>query len=121
MLTFTSEARAQAAKDAVWVNYIRQKAAEGDNLVGLADDPKTSAQVAAMADAEVKNLLIYGFRGARPQKDISGGASGWASHLKVYNQDLWFMEEPPQELMAGVENYSIQAFDPNWLDPNLNP
>jgi hypothetical protein len=121
MLTFTSEAFAIAAREKVWANYVRKIAAEGDGRVGLENTPYTSAQVEALSDSEVKNLKVYGFRSSA-EKDVANGLTeSWDIYLKVYDQNLWFMSEPPAELMTGVENYSIQALNPEWFDPNLNP
>ena len=48
------------------------------------------------------------------QKTIS-----WTSVTKVYNQQLFYIQKPPQALLAGVAGTVEQEFKDTWQEPIL--
>ena len=114
-LIFGNEESGLAAKKKIWVNRVREKSLEGDNLVGDYSVNYTAAEVAAMDDETVYGLDIYGKVGEKLSTQTKGSEE-WAELNKCSEIDQWYMRKPPEEFLAGVIGFMEQDFDLEWQE-----
>lgn len=118
MITFTTEQEALDAKNQIWINFIRDKASQGDGLVGLLNDPYTTKQVEALSDDKAKDLVIYGYKNGKELVITEGFTTAWADYGKAFEQELCYMQKPDVKFMTGVTGHTEQDFNSDWLDPS---
>ncbi len=111
MLTCTTKTAMDSVLKQLWINYIKVKHAEDKNLVGNGTIEYDS--LSDFTDDQIATLKIYGVKNGVIQK-ILGITTQYDNANKANNLDLWYIEEPPLELMTGVINYSIQSYNSEW-------
>ena len=115
-LTFTSESKAIAAQRQIWINEIKKRASEGENLVGTGEVHYTD--LSGLTNEQISQLKIYSKRNGNEDVDPSLiGTEGYAEVKKAFELDKWHIPKPSEDLMEGVVDYAIEPYDANWEEP----
>ncbi len=118
-LVFDTESAAQTAADTIYANMVA--AINSSDLLNVdtgqvvAKDSLTPEQ-AVEQDAQNRFYPIFGVNAASGQKDATDGYTvAWAVPRETI-QGKWVFEKPDDLLMAGVTNYMVEPFNPNWFN-----
>lgn len=112
-LTFATEAAAIAGQKQIWINQIKQRVSQGNNLVG--DGSNHYTDLSGLTNDQVSQLKIYSRRNGDNDVNPSLPATtGYATPRKAYQIEKWFFLKPSIELMEDVINFTVEPYNLNW-------
>lgn len=112
--TYTSEAAANAGALRNWINYVKQRIADGETARKPTGTLVT--ELDGLTDQEIAGLALLGHKEQELVAD-NGTTVAYAEPAKAYELDLWYYALPPSEIMDGVVDCIIQPYNPAWETP----
>jgi len=113
-LTFDAEEKALAAQRRIWINRVRKRAAEGENLVGTGI--VHYSDLSGLTDDRIAGLKIYSERNGRVDPSLNGTTMPTRID-KAHSLDKWHVPKPEEDLMDGVEDYAVEPYSVEWEAP----
>lgn len=87
-------------------------------LICLTFDTQAKAETALAIINENYNLPIPSHNAQTGEVNPDAPAAvTWCAVRKAYEQNLWYIEKPPEDKMTGVTDYMEQEFSDSWTDP----
>jgi len=117
-LVFDTEAQAQAALETIYANMVGAIASPDVINVStgqVVDKNDLTAGEAGKLDANQRHFPIFGVSALTGNKNTSEGyTTAWAQAQQTL-QNKWVFSRPIDALMAGVANYTVSAYNPDWF------
>lgn len=114
-LVFDSEEKTIIAQKRIWINQVKKRAAEGENLVGTGTVHYTD--LSGLTDDQISQLKIYSRRNGENIDTSLPATKKYAEVKKIYEVESWYIPMPSEEFMIGVSDYTIESRNSNWDEP----
>jgi len=112
--SFETEAAMNAALKQVWIEYVKEKVAEGemakDGIGELHDD------LEGMSDEVIGDLKICGHMKGQVVID-NGTTVAYTQGGKAYGLDKWFFFKPPDKYLVNATGYQVEQYNIEWASP----
>lgn len=122
-LVFQTEQSAKAALESIYANMvgaINSPDLENVTTGEVVEKDELTPEEAVKIDAEQRHFPIFGVNASTGAKDHDDGyTTAWAVAQQTA-QGQWVFPKPADELMAGLEGYTVVEFNQDWfLGPEL--
>lgn len=118
-LIFENLNSAQSAADKIYANMVLCINSENllnVNTMQIVDKDSLSIQQAIERDSNDRFFPVFGVIASNGNKNsINGFTTSWAQPQET-KQGKFVFKKPDDVLMAGVSDYVIAPFDPNWFN-----
>ena len=114
VLSFSSEDAMYAALRQLWIDFVKEKVADG--IMAKTQSGALLNSLTGLDDSEIAELKLCGkFKGEFVLDN--GTTIAYADGTKAYNIDKWYFGKPPDKYMTGVADYTIEPYDSSWEYP----
>lgn len=112
-LVFDVEQKMEVAIDKIWVLIVKDRARQGDNMVG--DYTTHYTDLSNLTDSVIAKLKTYGTKNGTVNRE-NGATENWDEGKKIYQQDRWYIKKPDDAFMTDVVGYNLEDFNDNWVE-----
>ena len=114
VLSFSTEAAMNEALRQLWVNFVKEKVAEG--VLAKTPGGFFFNSLIGLDDSEIAELKLCGKLKGEFVTD-NGTTTAYTTGVKAYNVGKWYFRKPPEEYMDGLTDYIIEPYDVAWEPP----
>lgn len=117
-LVFETEVQAQAALEIIYSNMV--KAIESPDLLDVSTNTVVEKEdltpdQAVQVNAGNRHFPVFGVNAATQTKNTAHGyTTAWAVAQETA-QGKWVFPKPPEELLQGLNGFTIEEFNYSWF------